>query len=368
MLAIRPRSHLGIVLAGLSALALVLAGPAAAHGGGKGANVYKKRNLVSDIAGRRAHHRPQPGQPVGPVRRTDHARSGWPDNGADVATLYTGRRATRDPGDRSGWWCRSRAGRPPGRSSTPASGFVSATARPPRASSSTPRPARSPPGARARADVAGDGGDHARRDLQGPGDRHGKGTARLLYAANFHDGHDRRLRRRLQARCTLPGAFDRPEPARRLRAVQHPGHRRTPVRRATPSRTPTPRTRSPAPGLGYVDVYDTSGQPAEATGLAGRPERAVGPGDGAEGLRPLQRRPARRQLRRRRRSTPTTRERAAPRARSRTRRQPDRHRRPVGPALRQRRHRHADDAALHGRHRRRGPRPLRRDRRARERR
>ena len=51
MPAIRPRSRLGIVLAALSVLALAVAGPADAHDGGKGANVYKKRNLVSDIDG-----------------------------------------------------------------------------------------------------------------------------------------------------------------------------------------------------------------------------------------------------------------------------------------------------------------------------
>lgn len=89
MLAIRPRSRLGIVLAALSALALVLAGPADAHGGGKGANVYKKRNLVSDIDGvariSDANLVNPWGLAFGP------ATPAWvADNGTDVSTLYSG--------------------------------------------------------------------------------------------------------------------------------------------------------------------------------------------------------------------------------------------------------------------------------------
>jgi uncharacterized protein (TIGR03118 family) len=89
MPAIRPRSRLGIVLAALSALALVLAGPADAHGGGKGANVYKKRNLVSDIDGvariTDANLVNPWGLAFGP------ATPAWvADNGTDVSTLYSG--------------------------------------------------------------------------------------------------------------------------------------------------------------------------------------------------------------------------------------------------------------------------------------
>jgi uncharacterized protein (TIGR03118 family) len=89
MPAIRPRSRLGIVLAALSALALALAGPADAHGGGKGANVYKKRNLVSDIDGVARitdSHLVNPwGLAFGP------ATPAWvSDNGMDVSTLYSG--------------------------------------------------------------------------------------------------------------------------------------------------------------------------------------------------------------------------------------------------------------------------------------
>jgi uncharacterized protein (TIGR03118 family) len=89
MPAIRPRSRLGIVLAALSALALAVAGPADAHGGGKGANVYKKRNLVSDIDGVARitdSHLVNPwGLAFGP------ATPAWvSDNGMDVSTLYSG--------------------------------------------------------------------------------------------------------------------------------------------------------------------------------------------------------------------------------------------------------------------------------------
>ena len=89
MFAIRPRSRLGIVLAALSALALALAGPADAHGGGKGANVYKKRNLVSDIDGVARITDPNLVNPWG--LSFGPATPAWvSDNGIDVSTLYSG--------------------------------------------------------------------------------------------------------------------------------------------------------------------------------------------------------------------------------------------------------------------------------------
>jgi uncharacterized protein (TIGR03118 family) len=89
MSAIRPRSRLGIILAALTALALALAGPADAHDGGKGANVYKKRNLVSDLDGvariTDANLVNPWGLAFGP------ATPAWvADNGTDVSTLYSG--------------------------------------------------------------------------------------------------------------------------------------------------------------------------------------------------------------------------------------------------------------------------------------
>ena len=89
MPAIRPRSRFGIVLAALSVLALALAGPASAHGGGKGANVYTKRNLVSDIPGVARITDPNLVNPWG--LSAGPATPLWvSDNGTDVSTLYSG--------------------------------------------------------------------------------------------------------------------------------------------------------------------------------------------------------------------------------------------------------------------------------------
>jgi uncharacterized protein (TIGR03118 family) len=91
MPAIRPRSRLGIFLAAVSALALALAGPAAAHdhGGGKGANVYKKRNLVSDIDGVARITDPNLVNPWGLT--FGPTTPAWvADNGTNVSTLYSG--------------------------------------------------------------------------------------------------------------------------------------------------------------------------------------------------------------------------------------------------------------------------------------
>src|SRR4029450_12113429 len=88
MLAPRPGSRLGIVLAGISALALALAGPAAAHEG-TGADVYKKRNLVSDIDGVARITAPNLVNPWGLA--FGPTTPAWvADNGADVSTLYSG--------------------------------------------------------------------------------------------------------------------------------------------------------------------------------------------------------------------------------------------------------------------------------------
>jgi uncharacterized protein (TIGR03118 family) len=89
MRAIHPRSRLGIVLAATLALALAVAGPAAAHGGGKGANVYKKRNLVSDIDGVARITDPNLVNPWG-LSFGPNTPAWVADNGKDVSTLYSG--------------------------------------------------------------------------------------------------------------------------------------------------------------------------------------------------------------------------------------------------------------------------------------
>jgi uncharacterized protein (TIGR03118 family) len=89
MRAIHPRSRLGILLAAAMTLALVLAGPAAAHGGGNAPNVYKKRNLVSDIDGVARITDPNLVNPWGLA--FGPATPAWvADNGKDVSTLYSG--------------------------------------------------------------------------------------------------------------------------------------------------------------------------------------------------------------------------------------------------------------------------------------
>jgi uncharacterized protein (TIGR03118 family) len=89
MPAIRPRFRIGIVLAALSALALVVAGPASAHGGGKGADVYKKRNLVSDINGVARITDKNLVNPWG-LSFGPNTPAWVADNGMNVSTLYSG--------------------------------------------------------------------------------------------------------------------------------------------------------------------------------------------------------------------------------------------------------------------------------------
>src|SRR6266536_5368322 len=80
--------RLGVLVA-ISALALAVAAPAGAHGDGNGANVYKKRNLVSDIDGVARITDPNLVNPWGLA--FGPTTPAWvADNGTDVSTLYSG--------------------------------------------------------------------------------------------------------------------------------------------------------------------------------------------------------------------------------------------------------------------------------------
>ena len=123
------------------------------------------------------------------------------------------------------------------------------------------------------------------RDLQGPRDRrHGDRPAALR--DRLPQRHGRRVGRKLR-----PGAAARARSAiaampKRLRAVRHPGGRRRASSSPTPSRTRTPRTTSPGPATGFVDVYDTDGNLLRRFAAARRAERAVGHRAGPAGVRP----------------------------------------------------------------------------------
>ena len=359
MPAIRPRFRIGIVLAALSALALVVAGPASAHGGGKGADVYKKRNLVSDIDGVARITDPNLVNPWGLA--FGPTTPAWvSDNGMDVSTLYSGGVRKSIPvtlplvvgipgggSDRGGL---QRHRRLQGRR----------------------RPGALHLRLRGRDDHRVERG-HRRRDR---GDDAGavykglaiasKGSTTMLYAANFHTGKIDVFNDAF-APVTVPGGFVDPN----LPADFAPFNVQEIAGLLVVSfaqQDPNSSDELHGPGLGYVDVFDTQRPPAAAAGLPGRPGRALGPGGRPAALRAVQRGPAGRQLRRRGDQRLRPADRRLPRHAREQGRQPDQDQRPLGAALRQRRDRHAAVAPVHRGHRRRGPRPLRRDRRPRQRR
>ena len=86
-----------------------------------------------------------------------------------------------------------------------------------------------------------------------------RGSARFLYAADFHNG----VVDVFDSTFTPVGAsrrVHRSHLARRLRAVRHPGDRQPHLRHAMPSRTPTRKDEVAGAGLGVVDVFDTGGK------------------------------------------------------------------------------------------------------------
>ena len=95
--------------------------------------------------------------------------------------------------------------------------------------------------------------DHARRDLQGPGDRPDAGRRPAL-RGGLPRRQDRRVRRAVRAGAE-GGRLHRPQPARRLRAVQHPGlGDRLYV--AYAKQDADAEDEVAGAGLGFVDVYD----------------------------------------------------------------------------------------------------------------
>ena len=99
--------------------------------------------------------------------------------------------------------------------------------------------------------------------------------------------------------CSAPGAFTDPAIPRRLRAVRHPGHRPAGSSSPTPSRTPTPRTTSPGPATGFVDVFDTGGTLLRRFAARGALNAPWGVAPAPQGFGGRERRAADRQLRRR---------------------------------------------------------------------
>ena len=238
MSAIRPRSRIGIVLAALTALALAIAGPASAHGDGKGADVYKKRNLVSDIDGvariTDANLVNPWGLAFGP------ATPAWvSDNGDGRLDAVLRRRAQEHPRDPAA------RGRHPGRRSN--RGGLQRHRR----LQGRRRPGPLHLRLRGRDDhrverghAGRDRGDDARGGLQGPGHRE-QGQRDDALRRELPHGQDRRLQRRVRAghgpRAASPTPTCRPA-SRRSTSRRSPGAWSSP----SPSRTPTPRTSSTA--------------------------------------------------------------------------------------------------------------------------
>ena len=160
------------------------------------------------------------------------------------------------------------------------------------------------------------------------------GTGNFLYAADFQNGKIDVLDGNFHP-ATLAGTFTDPE---------HPG-RGTPRSTSrtsaasctspTPGRTPTAACRTA--GNGFVSVFDTNGNFLRRLVVRRPPERAVGAGAGAGRFRRVQRRPARRQPRRRADQRLRPDDRRAPREAARGGpRAADRDRRAVGAGVRQR--------------------------------
>ncbi len=252
MRAIRPGSRLGILLAATSALALALAGPAGAHGGGKAANVYKKRNLVSDINGvaritDRNLVNPW-GLSFGP------ATPAWvADNGADVSTLYTGGVRRSIPVTVQ-LVVGIPAGAPTGTVFNPTGGFKVNGA-----------PAKFIFDSEKGTITAWNAGTEAVTEATTPNAIYkglaiaSKGGATFLFAANFHAATIDVFDDAFAPVTTPPGAFTDPNLPKGFAPfnVQEIGGR---LVVAYAKQDADAEDEEAGPGLGFVDVYDTSGR------------------------------------------------------------------------------------------------------------
>ena len=248
MPAIRLRSRVGILVA---TTALVLTGASVAHASDEHGNVYKKRNLVSDIPGVARITDPNLVNPWG--MSAGPATPVWvADNGTDVSTLYSGGihhsipviapLVVGIPG-----------GAPTGTVFNATTGFTLTNG----------MPARFIFDSEAGTITAWNGGTQAETVHTTPGAIYkglaiaSKDNATLLYAANFHAGtidvFDDAF-----APATLSGHFTDPN----LPAGFAPFNIQEISGKlyvAYAKQDPDAEDEVAGPGLGYVDVYDTSG-------------------------------------------------------------------------------------------------------------
>jgi uncharacterized protein (TIGR03118 family) len=229
----------------MSALVLALAGPAAAHGGGKGTNVYKKRNLVSDIDGVARITDPNLVNPWG--LSFGPATPAWvADNGKDVSTLYSGGVNKSIPVIRP--LVVGVAGGPTGTVFNGTSGFKLNGA-----------PALFLFDTEGGQVLAWNSGTTAQVVATTP-DAIYKGLAiagNLLYAANFHAGKIDVFNDAF-APTTVPGGFTDPNLPKGFAPfnVQEIAGR---IVVAYAKQDANAEDEEAGPGLGFVDVFDTSG-------------------------------------------------------------------------------------------------------------
>jgi uncharacterized protein (TIGR03118 family) len=254
MPAIRPRAPLGVLVA---TVALALAGASAAHAGDQHGNVYSKRNLVSDIPGVARITDPNLVNPWG--MSAGPATPVWvADNGADVSTLYSGAihggiPVMAPPPPMGPLIVSIPGGAPTGTVFNPTSGFTLQNG----------MPARFIFDSEAGTITAWNGGTQAQTVATTPGAIYkglaiaSKGNTTLLYAANFHAGKIDVFDDAF-GQTTVPGGFVDPN----LPSGFAPFNIQEIAGRlvvAYAQQDANAEDEVAGAGLGYVDVFDTSG-------------------------------------------------------------------------------------------------------------